>query len=47
MNRNELEKLIISNKPVECELCKGKMCYVHSGMYKCNACGHEVLDDFG
>lgn len=47
MEERNLEKLIISNKPVECELCKGKMYYVHSGMYRCKKCGHEVLDDFG
>ena len=47
MDRNELEKLIISNKPVVCELCKGKMYYVHGGLYRCDKCGHEVLDDFG
>ena len=47
MDRNELEKLIISNKPVVCEVCKGKMYYVHGGLYRCDKCGHEVLDDFG
>lgn len=47
MERKDLEKLIIDNKPVQCEKCKGKMFYVHSGMYKCNDCGYEVLDDFG
>lgn len=47
MDRNELERLIIGNKPVECEVCKGKMFYVHSGMYSCSSCGHTVLDDFG
>ena len=47
MDRMELEKLIIENKPVVCELCGGKMFYVHGGMYRCGTCEHEVLDDFG
>ncbi len=47
MDGKDLEKLIISNKPVVCELCKGKMYYVHGGLYRCDKCGHEVLDDFG
>ena len=47
MDRNELEKLIISNKPVVCEVCKGKMYYVNGGLYRCEKCEHEVIDDFG
>ncbi len=47
MERTDWEKLIISNKPVECENCKGRMFYLHSGIYKCESCGNEVLDDFG
>lgn len=47
MDGKELEKLIIANKPVVCEKCKGKMYYVHSGLYRCEKCGHEILDDFG
>lgn len=45
--KNDLEKLIIGNKPVECELCGGKMFYLGGGKYKCKSCGYETLDDFG
>ncbi len=47
MDRKDLERLMINNKPIICEKCSKKMYYVHSGMYRCNACGHEVLDDYG
>lgn len=47
MNRDELEKIIIDNKPVKCEMCNGKVFYVNSGMYRCEQCGYEMYDDFG
>ena len=47
MSRNDLEKLININKPVVCEECNRKMVYVHGGMYRCEKCGNEALDDFG
>lgn len=47
MSKLDYENIVIENKPVVCECCKGKMLYVHSGMYRCNICGHEVLDNFG
>lgn len=45
--RNELERIIIDNKPIICEKCQGKLFFVGGGRYKCNNCGYEVLDDFG
>ena len=45
--RVDLEKLIISNKPIICEVCKGKLFYVGGGKYQCESCGFEVFDDFG
>ena len=47
MSRNELERMINISKPVVCECCNGKMVYVHGGMYRCEKCGNEDLDDFG
>lgn len=47
MNGRDLEELIVANKPVVCEKCNGKMFYVHGGLYRCEKCGHEILDDFG
>ena len=46
-NLNDLEKLIIGNKPVHCSMCNGKMFYVGGGRYRCEKCGSETLDDFG
>lgn len=43
----DLEKLLISNKPVMCEKCKGKLFYKGGGRYECNSCDYFVLDDFG
>lgn len=42
-----VELLIIKNKPVECECCNGKMFYQSGGVYKCQDCGNEQMDDFG
>lgn len=44
---DDLEKLIIGNKPVQCEFCGGKLFYTGSGKYKCSSCGCIVMDDFG
>lgn len=43
----DLEKLLISNKPVMCEKCKGKLFYKGGGRYECGSCDYSVLDDFG
>lgn len=44
---NDLEKLLIGNKPVVCEKCKGKLFYKGGGRYECSSCDAFVLDDFG
>lgn len=41
------EKLLIQNKPIVCEKCKGKLFFMGGGRYQCGSCGHETLDDFG
>lgn len=46
-DKNDLEKLIIGNKPVKCDKCNGKMFYIGSGAYECARCGYKILDDFG
>ena len=43
----DLEKLLISNKPVMCVKCKGKLFYRGGGRYECDVCETFVLDDFG
>ena len=45
--RTDLERMILENKPVICEKCKGKLFFSGGGRYKCQDCGNEVLDDFG
>ncbi len=46
-NKRKWEDLIIGNKPIECEQCRGKVIYVGGGRYRCEVCGSESLDDFG
>lgn len=43
----DLEKLLIGNKPTNCEACGGKMFYTGCGQYRCEDCGEEVLDFYG
>lgn len=47
MPSNDLEKLLIRNKPARCIRCGGKMEYSGSGKYTCEDCGYVELDDFG
>lgn len=42
-----LEHLLIENKPVECEKCKGRLYYIGNGRYYCKSCGHEMSDAIG
>lgn len=37
----------MQNRPVVCRECGGRMLYKAGGMYKCEKCGNEDLDDFG
>lgn len=38
---------MIKSKPIECEACKGRMRYLGGGLYKCQECSYEELDDYG
>lgn len=42
-----VEKLLIANKFVHCEVCGDKLYYLDSGRYECRSCGTIVMDDFG
>lgn len=42
----DLEKLLISNKPVRCE-CGGKLFHIGGGQYECHTCKNITMDDFG
>lgn len=42
-----IEKALIASKPMECELCGGKIYYLDGGRYQCRSCEHIMLDDFG
>lgn len=44
---NNLEKVLISNKPVRCEKCQGKLFHIGGGKYQCEKCENIVMDDFG
>ena len=42
-----LEKLVIGNRPIQCEKCGGPLEYRGSGEYQCIDCGFKTLDDYG
>lgn len=43
----EIERYLLNKKPVECQLCKGKLFYVGGGQYRCIKCDNIELDDLG
>ena len=51
MSRDErqarITRYLMKNRPVECEVCKGKLFYEGGGRYKCHDCGEITLDDYG
>lgn len=47
MKEQDFKKLRMAEKTVFCEKCRGNMNYTNAGIYKCEECGHETLDDFG
>lgn len=46
-NRRNIEYRIMERRPIFCKKCGGKLFYENSGMYRCEDCGEEELDDFG
>lgn len=46
MGSNDLEKLVFDH-PGRCDMCGGDLEYKGIGQYRCVACGHELLDDYG
>lgn len=47
MKYNNIERLLVTNRISNCKKCGGKMVYQYTGLYKCETCGYEELDDFG
>jgi hypothetical protein len=45
--QNELEELVLNDKPVHCTQCGGKMVYKSNGVYYCEDCGAQELDNYG
>lgn len=43
----DMEKFIMERRPIFCKKCGGKLFYQNGGMYQCEDCGAEELDDFG
>ncbi len=43
----ELERYLLNNKPIHCEMCNHKLFYLGSGKYECHDCGHVMYDEFG
>jgi len=44
---NNLEKVIMGEKPDRCQICGKRLTYKGAGRYVCDNCQTEVLDDFG
>ncbi|MCI9035060.1 MAG: hypothetical protein HFJ08_13650 [Lachnospiraceae bacterium] len=42
-----LEKLLAKSRPPLCGMCGGKLVQAGSGIFKCERCGNEALDDYG
>ncbi|MCI8509830.1 MAG: hypothetical protein K2J90_01825 [Lachnospiraceae bacterium] len=47
MNEREKEKVVMERRPIVCKQCRGKLFYQNSGVYRCEDCGAEEMDDFG
>lgn len=43
----DVERLMIDRKPVKCDKCSGKVFHIGGGVYHCESCGADILDDFG
>lgn len=43
----DIERLLKPSKPKLCERCLGRMIYIDAGVYRCQLCGNEALDDLG
>ncbi len=44
---NDLEKFLMERRPIFCKNCSGKLFYQGGGIYQCEDCGAEDIDDFG
>lgn len=47
MNTRDIEFKIMERRPIFCKNCGGKLFYQSGGLYRCEDCGEEELDDFG
>lgn len=45
--KNDSGGFVIGKKPVKCQRCGGRLCYIGGGRYRCPLCGREAYDDFG
>lgn len=43
----DVEQILMERRPIFCKKCGGKLFYQNSGVYQCEDCGAEELDDFG
>ena len=42
-----LENVFLTSRPISCKNCNGKLFYIGSGKYRCESCEMEYYDDFG
>lgn len=46
-NRESLHEALMLNRMQYCSKCNGKMHYLYSGIYECEKCGAQAMDEFG
>jgi hypothetical protein len=44
---DKFNELLLKTRIKRCDVCYGNLKYIGAGMYKCQKCGNEQLDDFG
>lgn len=43
----DIDKIIMERRPIFCKSCSGKLYYQNGGVYVCEDCSQEEMDDFG
>lgn len=46
-NIQDAHNAFLINHSIKCKQCGGKLSYLYSGIYQCDDCGFQDMDDFG
>lgn len=44
---SKIDSVVISNINRKCKVCGGKLIYLYSGIFECESCHVQVMDEFG